>query len=1211
MSKRISAQSNDLAQKLLGKWAPFCIKRPQAVLTVLVLFSLAGYIAAYITWFPYTSPVSQLPKNFDNRLAWEETSRQTQFNSEIMLRISISDSDMPPSTEESIFSSHRRQKSKKNLVLVVDKLKRKLSGNRKHFCDVLSSFELQTAQKQELCELSNDDLQMLHAELLDARLVLGGQWSLLESANYAGWLTSRLQQSHDTLLQNRRLIGAAALFAEGLHQNLLRPSPMRPSELISPWHLNPDKLFAKTDSQAADSQSTVSDTQQNDSLHGTDSQIAVNETVIVWVKLAEPQLSGLLDRRVIGKTKKIDYNLLKKLDASMSELNRIIADVTREHADITIEPFGVPVDVQHSRSLTPISQLAGLPIVFAVLMLFLIAGIRHVRVYMAVFLTTICSFGVYLGFAAIWFEMITPHVLFIGIAVPLFGVCAGIIQAFGYLAARNRGYSASEAIVEMVQTSGRSVFRGGIISLSVFLLGVFYLWYFPYEPTALTLSFRSSLTGINLALFLLTQAVLACLCGSLGVLPALIRLLVPEGRSVPVYRSAVSARSAFDLFKTVPTIPQAVNIGLTVVLFCCCLYVVSRPKSPDKASDPFFTRSEKQAAVMPILVSQQVYEQYKQYEQNGRQDMSGLFACDASGMLAGYDATKAVLIDNMLRIIDHTSEQQKITLPDQNTLQKSLVDLYQQLAHQYDALQKTDTSDNTSAESVRSALRHCRQAAEQIAAICRLLPQLSPAEYYEKLDAYQQAVAGDLVIQQKRLQTRLYHNSLHRNDASPIITRRFLTTEQQPIVWLFPSESRQSPAQREQLRRFFAPILFGETSHDTTRENSVSRAQCGGFSLLVLSGRQLMQQQLPSLGAVILAAVLLPILIVHRSVPVGVMTILVVTGGLSSYGLLLTLLGIPFDHITVFPAVFFPLVMPLFLDMFRQKSTSSDHFKADISTILVCFGVGIVVVGYLMLSRDAAVFTTGRVMILGWTALMFPLLINLISVLKPEIPAMKKNKQQLNQAKFCEWQPETQQSETTGYSACDSITPQYMVPPQTHADVDKNNNFHPPEQPASLTTHDQLDFYRERIEATQVFEKHDITSNEKYEPAHDKTMSLDNNASVTQTDIAESPAFPSVWSIGTKHRPAQTVVVELHTSPVDSPHKTAVSLAPRPAGKATGKISVVGKMRVTAQGPQPASTSMPPLETHSRDDSPTILSIRRDTTDDVVVHERTTKKQVV
>ena len=1198
MSKRSSTQSDKLAQKLLGKWGSFCIKRPQVVLTVLFLFSLAGYIAAYITWFPYTSSVSQLPKNFNERLAWEETSRQTQFNSEIMLRISISDSDMPPSTEESIFSNHRRQKSQKNLVLAIDKLKRKLSGSQKHFCDVLSSFDLQTAQTQELCELSNDNLQMLHAELLDARLVLGGQWSLLESANYAVWLTSRLQQSHDTLSQNRRLIEAAAQFAEGLHQNLLRPLPMRSSELVSPWHLNPDKLFARIHSQTADSQAIVSDTQQDDSLHGAVPQIAANETVIIWAKLAEPQLAGLLDRRVIGKTKKIDYKLLKKLDASMSELNRIIADVAEEHADITIEPFGVPIDVQHSRSLTPTSQLAGLPIIFAVLMLFLIAGIRHVRVYMAVFLTTICSFGVYLGFSAIWFEMITPHALFIGIAVPLFGVCAGIIQAVGYLIARNRGYSASEAIVEMMQTSGRSVFRSGVISFSVFLLGVFYLWYFPYEPTALTLSFRSSLTGINLALFLLTQAVSACLCGSLGALPALIRVLAPEGRSVSAYCSAASARSTFDLLKTVPTIPQAVNVSLTIVLLCCCLYVVSRPKSPDKVSNPFFTRSEKQAAVMPILVSQQIYEQYKQHEQEDRRDIPGLFACDASGMLAGYDATKAVLIDNMSRIIDHTSEQQKITLPDQSTLQESLASLYQQLARQHDTLQKMGTSDNASTESVQLTIRHCRQAAEQIAAICRLLPQLSPSEYYEKLDTYQQAVAGDLVIQQKRLQTRLYHNSLHQNDASPIITRRFLTAERQPIVWLFPSESRQTSAHREQWQRFFAPRLSGETSYNTTRESSVARPQCGGFPLLVLSGRQLMQQQLPSLGAIILAAMLLPILITHRSIPVGAMTILVVIGGLSCYGLSLTLLGIPFDHITVFPIVFFPLVMPLFLDMFRQKNTSTDHFKADISTVLVCFGVGIVVVGYLMLSRDAAVFTAGRVMILGWTAFMLPLLINLISVLKPEILATKKNKAQLNQAKFCEWQPGTQRSESTEFSACDPITPQYVVLPQNHTDVGKGNNFRSSEQPASLATRDQLDFYRERIESAQVFEK------------HDKAMSFDNNASITQTDIAESPAFPSVWSVGTKHRSAQTVVVELHTLSTDPLHKTAVSLAPRSVDKVAGKDSPIAKTRVTAQWSQPVSASVLSNKTHSQEDSPTILSIRRDTTDGVVP-DRTVKKQVV
>ena len=344
-----------------------------------------------------------------------------------------------------------------------------------------------------------------------------------------------------------------------------------------------------------------------------------------------------------------------------------------------------------------------------------------------------------------------------------------------------------------------------------------------------------------------------------------------------------------------------------------------------------------------------------------------------------------------------------------------------------------------------------------------------------------------------------------------------------------------------------------------------------------------MQQQLPSLGAVILAAMLLPILIVHRSVPVGAMTILAVTGGLSCYGLSLTLLGIPFDRMTVFPMVFFPLVMPLFLDMFRQKNTSTDLFKADISTVLICFGVGIVVVGYLMLSHDTAVFTMGRVMILGWTAFMFPLLLNLISVLKPEIPVTKKYKEQFNRASGIALPP---------------VTPQYVAPLQTHADVDENNDSRPSEQPASLTTRDQLDFYRERIEATQVFGK------------YDKAASFDDNVSITQANIVESPAFPSVWSIGTKHCPAQTVVVELHTSSADPLCATAVSLASRHVGKVAGKDSVVGKMRVTAQWSQPASASDTSNETHSQEDSPTILSIRRGTTEDIVP-DRTVKKQVV
>ncbi len=119
MSKRNSTQP--IFTRLFDRWAVLCVKRPHTIVTCTVLFALAGYIAAGLLWFGYESPVSQLPRNHRERLAWEETSRATQFNSEIFLRVRASDSTTDNQLEK-----------------VVDLLTQKLSASKEHFCDILS-----------------------------------------------------------------------------------------------------------------------------------------------------------------------------------------------------------------------------------------------------------------------------------------------------------------------------------------------------------------------------------------------------------------------------------------------------------------------------------------------------------------------------------------------------------------------------------------------------------------------------------------------------------------------------------------------------------------------------------------------------------------------------------------------------------------------------------------------------------------------------------------------------------------------------------------------------------------------------------------------------------------------------------------------------------------------------------------------------------------
>ncbi|MCL2117697.1 MAG: hypothetical protein FWH27_04625 [Planctomycetaceae bacterium] len=1037
MSKRNSAQPITMTQKLLGKWATLCVQSPYPVLTLCVLFSLAGYIAAWILWFPYSSPVSQLLKNCNERLAWEETSRRTQFNSDIMIRVSIPDSGRLSQPLSDLPASKQPLNAEERLDAAVDLLKDKLSGGKKYFCDVISSRDMQPGSTRELYELPDDAFQTLYAELHDARQVLGGRWALLESASYVDWLIARLNQNraemtkitsqkdsegvalpdHATpstnipvpLIQNRRLLVAAARFAEGLRSNLSQPGSQQNCKLITPWQLNPNNRFGQTDATSATGKA----------------QPHRETTVILWARLAEPQLANLLDRRVIGKHKKIDHQLIGKLNASMTELFRIVEDARQEFDDIAIEPFGVPVDVHHGQTAPFPLRTAGALVMFAVLTLLFIAGLGHIRLYLGILIVTVCSFGTYLGFCALWFEMVTPYMLFIGISVPLFGICAGVLQAATYLNARHRGRSVSEAIIAMMQMSGKSTLSGGLISVIVFLAGVFYLWFYPVEPTTATLSFRSSLVGINLTLFLLVLSVLACLIGQLAVMPALMQVVESNHDVITApWQRLLETRNDLAPHRTLPTIPFSVNVVLTLALFGGFLYFASRPNVINDCGEQYFvTVSEKQAAVMPILVSRECFLQA------GWDDIPGLFACDASQLVADNDANRCVMIDNMSRIAGHTSMQQKIPLPDQRMLYNSLHELYQRLAEQFAELQKLVADGTSQTAWLQEDLRLCQTAGSQIAEACRLLSQIPQQEYGERIDAWQQAIASDLVAQQRSLQIRLRHADMPGTGTPLPLPKRFLGADQQPLVWLFPVENWQKVTSQEQPLSVI-DLLTARISQLKTQPNHLLSAR-GGFPLLVLNGRQLMRQQLPVVGAVTLVALLLSIVVLNQSIAAGAMTVLTFTSGISLYGLILLTLGIPLGKITLFSIAFFPLTVPLFLDLFRQARGSPNHFKANLGGTLICFGVGMVITGHLMFSADAALVIAGRAMTIGWAALMLPLMISLISIPQPE-----------------------NAGQTPTFA--DQESDQFPDPPK-------------PKQPASLAPRDQLDFYRERIEASHVF----------------------------------------------------------------------------------------------------------------------------------------------
>jgi len=1230
-------------QKLLKKWAVLCVNNSYSVLVLCVLFSLASFIVAWTLWFPYSSSVSQLPKNFDERLAWEETSRQIQFNSEIMLRVSMTESERFFNLPEDHFSSEQTQIAEQRLDAAVALLKQKLFGNKK-FCDVISSRDLQVPPSRELYELPEDDLQKLSAELLDARRVFNDGWAWLESANYADWLAARLrsiqtemskitlpqetgqaipafenatQQSNTRaiLAENRRLLESAARFAGGLRQSLSQPFPNPSRELVTPWQLDPDVLFAKTD------------TLSNNRVPSNVQPSGETAAVIIWAKLAEPQLTGLLDRRVIGKPKKMDRKLIGKLNASMKELFQMVEDAGEQCADITIEPFGVPVDVYHGQTSPFPLRKTGTAVLFAALTLLFVAGFGHARLFFVVLVSVVCSFGVYLGFCATWFEMVTPTMLFIGIAIPLFGVCTGVLQAATFLHVRRKGLSVSEAIVEMMQISGKSILRGGLMTVAVFMAAVFYLWFYPVEPTTATLSFRSSLVGVTLTLFLLVQSVLACLIGQLAIFPTLVKITQLNRRilSSP-WQKLIEARDDLAPRPTPPTLPLTVPVLLTFVLLAGFLYCFSRPHAAtDREEKRFVTLSEKQAAAMPILVSGQ------RLMPSEFDDLPGLFACDASRLVVGNDAARRAMIDHMSHLAGQTSVQQKIPLPNQQTLHRALAELHGLLGNHFSELQKLQKITAfdqraiagriaPSSDSLQDDLRLCQNARESIVEACRWLVQLPEKDFYERVDAWQLAVASDLVVQQRNLQNRLRRDNRPETEIPPAIAKRFLDADKKPLVWVFPTADWQTIVSRERSQPVIDLFLARENDQKTqpghtgsivthNAGNIATRnvAKHGGFSLLVLEGRQLMTMQLPVVGAVALVALLLLIVTVHRSVQTGATTVMTIVAGVSLYGLIITALGIPFGKITLFPLVFIPMMYPVFLDLFRPPGMSHDRpvagrnapsiagrnapLKTDIGGTLVCLGAGIVVAGHLMFYADPALMTLGRTMTIGWVSFLLPLMLHLVGVAL---------------------------GESSGALRIASGESQEHTPPATH------HTAFPTPQPSSLATRDQLDFYRERIEAAGVFGQQHETRDEEREARGEEfreqssesrvidsphselcvlnselnsTLQTPNSTTfptppTTPSQVVEQAQFPPVWSVGTGYgahcslhrRITQRIVVELGYETF-SDRERVVSLASHGAQIARK----AGKITVTAKLPQEIRDEFPVGDT----EPPTILPMRQ------------------
>jgi hypothetical protein len=569
-------------------------------------------------------------------------------------------------------------------------------------------------------------------------------------------------------------------------------------------------------------------------------------------------------------------------------------------------------------------------------------------------------------------------------------------------------------------------------------------------------------------------------------------------------------------------------------------------------------------------------------------------------------------------VASSSSDPPKITIPSQQALHQSLVELYQRIAEHHDQLTKQADFDVSQRQMLSQNLTLCRKSCQQIEQICQQITRLPQAEYCERIDAYQQAVANDMVVQQKRLQSRLQHERHAVQAESMAVTRRFRNEKNQPLLWLFPTQSWQSVVQHGQSQvAVIDDFVARKADWKVPPKEFVS--QWGGFPLLVLVDHAWTQKQLPPLLAVMAMVFLLAMTLTSRSVTVGAMTMLTLAYTVVVYGLAVWGTGLGFGSATLLPLAFVPLFLPVFLGVFRchKNDDFRAYFQNNFSAAVICMGAGIVIAGHLLLSDNPALFAMGRGMVLAWASFMLSLLFNLAGLPGRQMPEIiyktpetaRQTAETVVDNKLpipTQIQPRQSESHVPYQAVHEPVSTVLPATVEPHTET----------KPLSQATRDQLDFYRERIEATRIFDSNK-TATQQTPPPIVQTPVVQEQAQTTQASIAqeqtqtvqenivsapsvladflretdapslvfdtqrsleslEQPEYPSVWSVGAKRRPMQSIVIEQADETRETNNETAFSRVSR-------HVTTKGtQLILKAQRPQ-----ISPQET------PTILPLRQ------------------
>ncbi|MCL2348193.1 MAG: hypothetical protein FWC50_08010 [Planctomycetaceae bacterium] len=1198
--------------QILARWVGFVVRHFVFFVVGTALLSVAGLLSIFFTWTPYTPVTDSLPHQHPDRIAWETVSKTCRFSSMVMLRVSCDSApqqnvrDAVALLREKLVASQGRFFQ---AIRTDDELHSHSNRNDVRHASSLS--ELSSGELQSLVDELADAQQVIRRDWTLLSAANGCDWltgRLLQLQEQSPQEQSLAGEHNQNLQRQRRvesrLMESVVRFCEGIHQAVASPKNDTVS-FVSPWQLNIDEIsrhsagVRKGREHATENAATLA-TQRIGMI-----RLELSDESPQPAKVNTAGNTTGNAATYFSETTTASFPEKSRHDASLRELRQIVAEVSQIHPEVTIRLIGVPVNAQTTSEVPWRSLGLSFLLMTIALTFFFVAGLGNLRSYFAVFVSTFCSFGIYCGLNAICFHQTTPHSLFLGTVVLLLGLCSGIMLSVSRFTLRRSCHtschtSTDAIIVRIFESTGTPLLLGGLIGMSSFLVAILYFRWTSLMPGENGVSFLDSLVGIRRSLFLLAIASTANLAGVFVIFPAMLKTMLKRtGTACNVRESSRehdSGQKPFGLVRHVPVIPVPLNIVMTLALIAGAFYVWSqRNPMSEHWEDTAFLQNE-QWDFMPVLAEIPVLseeqpdetalsspERIERIDDFPMKKFAGISNIICYNTLSdddnGMDPQKRAYIERMAPLLQNLPNVCQIPLTSASSLDQSLGKLWHLLSLRLSRLQNTRLQ-NTSLQNMPPApsqgeetalaankatdeYEQCRHACDLLLSIHQILPTLPGNDYNERIDKYQRFAAEDLVTQLARLAS-LTETTLRQPvfDKPPSGTTPVKT---KGPYWIFPAD-RWSTVSNHNSQTVLDTLLEACRSGDSRQQVKL----CGFPVMAKINTAQESEVFLKTIGIVFAAAFLMTCL-VFRSTQISSAMFTAALAGLSLSVVAFLSLDISPDRKILLPVAFFPMLLPLLLGVFPCFSENEGGLSAYFSALLICFGTGTVITGCLLFSNQSAIVLSGRISTIGWMCLMIPLLVNVASFARRQetvgfVRDMIFDREcEENRLLFAETEsfsgkcvPEETSGELdssrseipeSGYAspASQCVCARPKAAAHTACDMpDDSPGFR--KQPLSLATREQLEYFRERIVTSRVFDKteekpkqtgQETRSIEEPETAHKPTIRAVAEKPHETPDFAvpgeavpgehvademmNTPAFPNVWSVGTKYRSRNVV----------------------------------------------------------------------------------------